>query len=99
MTLVAHFQAHEKRPAFSTKAENAAGRRGGYGAGCRGVVTLWVEGSSVCVTAAPLSLSGLSTEQSPGAGGIHYRIYQGYGGPGHKSCSYLHYDEGINLIS
>ena len=34
----------------------AAGRRGGYGAGCRGVVTLWVEGSSVCVTAAPFSL-------------------------------------------
>ena len=27
-------------------AKIAGGRRGGYGAGCRGVVTLWVEGSS-----------------------------------------------------
>ena len=51
---------------YSARAAIAAGRRGGYGAGCRGVVTLWVEGSSVCVTAAPFSLSGLSSLQGPG---------------------------------
>ena len=75
----------------------AAGRRGGYGAGCRGVVTLWVEGSSVCVTAAPFSLSGLSSLQGPGEYITEY--IRSMGGRGHKSCSYLHYDEGINLIS
>ena len=79
------------------RAKIAAGSRGGYGAGCRGVVTLWVEGSSALRHCSTLLF--VWAEQSPGARGIHYRIYQGHGGPGHKSCSYLHYDEGINLIS
>ena len=80
------------------RAKIAAGRRGGYGAGCRGVVTLWVEGSSAvrhCSTL--LSLSGLSSLQGPGEYITEY--IRAMGGRRHKSCSYLHYDEGINFIS